>query len=221
MTTIDRRYGVAEGLAVKAPCRAATTANITLSGEQTIDGVAVVASDRVLVWNQTNTVDNGIWVCGTGTWTRDLDFDGQLDIVKGTRLFVTDGSNYGVTDFYVSTTGIIGTDPIGFSAIPPGRLVNTRTVTSGNVSVAANDDVIVLNKAAPQPTTVTLPAVASRIGLSLEIYDFGGNAGDITITPNGAETIMGLSSWTVVSGGVAGSGGSLRLIPTTIGWVIR
>ena len=46
-TTTDRLAGVTAGLASKAPVRAATTGNITLSGAQTIDGVAVVADDRV------------------------------------------------------------------------------------------------------------------------------------------------------------------------------
>ncbi|NDD85356.1 hypothetical protein EBZ38_13925, partial [bacterium] len=40
------------GLDVKASVRVATTANITLSGTQTIDGVSVIAGDRVLVKNQ-------------------------------------------------------------------------------------------------------------------------------------------------------------------------
>ncbi len=49
----DRNAGLVAAAAIKNPCRVATTANITLSGEQTIDGVAVVAADRVLVKSQT------------------------------------------------------------------------------------------------------------------------------------------------------------------------
>ena len=48
-TSTDRIDGLSAALAIKAPVRVATTANITLSGEQTIDGVAVVEHDRVLV----------------------------------------------------------------------------------------------------------------------------------------------------------------------------
>ena len=50
---------VAQGLGPKEACNVATTANITLSGLQTIDGYTTVAGDRVLVKNQTNTPDNG------------------------------------------------------------------------------------------------------------------------------------------------------------------
>lgn len=50
---IDRTDGLSSSVAIKGPCRVATTANVTLSGEQTIDGVAVVTDDRVLVKDQT------------------------------------------------------------------------------------------------------------------------------------------------------------------------
>lgn len=60
-TITDRLAGVTASLASKAPVRAATTANITLSGAQTIDAVAVVADDRVLVKNQTDGTENGIY----------------------------------------------------------------------------------------------------------------------------------------------------------------
>ena len=54
MSTDSRLNGVDIGIAVKPPCRMATTANTTLSGLQTIDGVAQAAGDRVLVWKQTD-----------------------------------------------------------------------------------------------------------------------------------------------------------------------
>lgn len=53
--------------------RAATTANITLSAAQTIDGVSVVAGDRVLVKNQSTASQNGIYTASASTWTRAVD----------------------------------------------------------------------------------------------------------------------------------------------------
>jgi len=53
----DRINGLVGGIAFKAPCRAATTANIALDGEQTIDGVSIVDGDRVLVKEQTSSMD--------------------------------------------------------------------------------------------------------------------------------------------------------------------
>jgi len=55
------------GLDMKASVRVATTADITLSGTQTIDGVAVIAGDRVLVKNQNTATENGIYVVAAGS----------------------------------------------------------------------------------------------------------------------------------------------------------
>ena len=60
----DARY------ARSVAARVATTENITLSGEQTIDGAAVNAGHIVLVKDQTETADNGVYVVATGAWTR-------------------------------------------------------------------------------------------------------------------------------------------------------
>lgn len=112
----DRRRGVNSGMAVKVPCRVATTANITLSGEQTIDGVAVVADDRVLVKNQTDATENGIYVADSGDWSRAPDCDGANDLVTGTLVKVNLGT-VGQGFYYVSTVGeiVVGTDAVAFT----------------------------------------------------------------------------------------------------------
>src|SRR5688572_13385226 len=101
----SRLEGLETSVAVKPPCRVATTANITLSGTQTIDGVAVVADDRVLVKNQTSSVDNGIWICGSGAWTRALDFNGSRDAVGGTMVLVVQGTTNGNSYWRVDGVG--------------------------------------------------------------------------------------------------------------------
>lgn len=63
------------GIQWKAPARVATTTNITLSGTQTIDGVAAIVGDRVLVKNQSTASDNGIYIVDSGSWTRAADAD--------------------------------------------------------------------------------------------------------------------------------------------------
>lgn len=103
MAITDRRYSVSEGIAVKAPCKAATTANITLSGEQTVDGVSVVEGDRVLVKNQTTGSENGIYGVSTGNWQRTRDFDGAYDVVEGTRVLVMRGTINALREYYVAT----------------------------------------------------------------------------------------------------------------------
>ena len=114
----DRLYGANSSLAFKAPVKAATTANITLSGAQTVDGVSIVAGDRVLVKDQTVATENGIYEVDSATWSRARDFDGQRDCVRGTVVYVSTGVLSGNTWWTVSSTGINvpdGSSTINFS----------------------------------------------------------------------------------------------------------
>lgn len=115
MTVIDRRYSVAEGTAFKAPCRVATTANVTLGGLQSIDGVTVAEHDRVLVKDQTDETANGIYEASTGNWSRAKDFDGAYDIIQGTKVYVTSGGEAN-TEYTVTSADpmTIGTSNITF-----------------------------------------------------------------------------------------------------------
>lgn len=115
MPQTDRITGLVGNIAIKAPCRAATTANITLSGEQTIDGIACVTGDRVLVKNQTNGVQNGIYVVDTGTWDRAQDFDGSLDVAQGTQVRVNQGSVNAGGNFVLDTLDPISIDTTSLS----------------------------------------------------------------------------------------------------------
>lgn len=115
MSTIDRIYGSTGSVAVKAPCAAATTANIVLSGLQTIDGVALAAGDRVLVKDQSTGSQNGIWVVATGAWTRAADFNGALDVVQGSMVFVIGGTANGGAFWRLDTASpVVGTSSLSF-----------------------------------------------------------------------------------------------------------
>lgn len=87
---------VAQGLDAKQSVRAATTANITLSGNQTIDGVALVDGDRVLVKNQTTASNNGIYMVDVGVWGRTTDADSIAEL-RSAFVFVEQGTVNGDT----------------------------------------------------------------------------------------------------------------------------
>ena len=74
--------------AIKAPVRTETTAPITLSGLQTVNGVVLVARDRVLVKDQADAIENGIYEAQTSAWNRAPDFDGERDATNGTVIVV-------------------------------------------------------------------------------------------------------------------------------------
>lgn len=142
--SIDRRYSVAEGQGTKTPCIVATTANITLSGEQTIDGVAVADTSpptRVLVKNQSNAVLNGIYDVSTGNWTRSRDFDGAFDIVTGTRVYVTSGTVGAQLEYAVSTAGSITIDTSSINFVIMGGSTAPVSAAMKPVVVASTIDI--------------------------------------------------------------------------------
>lgn len=132
-TKADITYvdAVAQGLDQKASCRVATTANRTLSGLQTIDGVVCVAGDRVLVKNQTAGAENGIYVVASGAWTRATDADSSAKVTSGMSTFISEGSVN--TSFrYVLVTAdpiVLGTTALVFSEF--GRDLTGVTFTAG------------------------------------------------------------------------------------------
>ena len=112
-TQTDRIDGLSTSTAIKPPVRVATTANITLSGLQTIDGQVLADGDRVLVWQQTTASENGIYCASTGTWSRAQDFNGNRDVQEGTTVFVNEGSGQGW--YRVTSDNItVGTSDIDF-----------------------------------------------------------------------------------------------------------
>lgn len=117
---------VAQGLDAKASCVAATTANITLSGPQTIDGVSVVAGNRVLVKNQTLTQNNGIYLCAAGAWTRTTDAD-IWDELTSAFTFIENGTVNADCGF-VCTANVGGT--LGTTSLPWSQFSGAGTYTA-------------------------------------------------------------------------------------------
>ena len=119
--------------------KAATTAtdgplangNIPLSGTATtIDGVAVIAGDRVLVKNQSNAAQNGIYLVSAGAWQRASDADATAELTAGSFVFVqTGGATNGGTGFALSSDVVqVGTTALNFA--------NFFTTASGSTAWA-------------------------------------------------------------------------------------
>lgn len=106
-----------QGLDIKESVRVQTTENITLSGLQTIDGVQLNEGDRVLVKNQTNKTENGIYIQSSGQWTRQQDQDSDDEVTSGLFVFVEEGSINQDTGWVLITDNpiILGTTELVFS----------------------------------------------------------------------------------------------------------
>lgn len=151
--------------------RVATTANITLSGTQTIDAVAVVAGDRVLVKDQTTGSQNGIWVVAAGSWQRATDADDSgLDLVSGTLIWVRQGTANGGKFFYVTTNDpiTIGSTSIAFATFtgggggsPGGSNTQVQYNASGSFGGASKLTIDAGGYPTLGEATSTLPSVPS------------------------------------------------------------
>ena len=105
-----------QGLDVKESVRVATVENINLQGLQTVDGVALAVGDRVLVKNQTNAVENGIYIVAAAAWTRAADaVNGKVN--PGMFTFVEEGNLNNNNGFVLTNDGgvVVGTNELHFA----------------------------------------------------------------------------------------------------------
>lgn len=140
---------VAQGIDAKASCLAATTANITLSGTQTIDGVAVTAGQRVLVKNQTSAAQNGIYVAAAGAWTRATDADTWNELVSA-YTFIEQGTDNGNNGYICTVTagGTLGTTPVTWVQFSGAGQINagaglTKVGNTLDVGTASSSRIVV------------------------------------------------------------------------------
>lgn len=146
---------VAQALDIKGSCKVATTGNITLSGTQTIDGVAVAAGDRVLVRAQSSASENGIYVCAAGAWARSTDLNTGSD-AAGAFTFIEQGSTQADSGFVCTSdsgAAVVGTNDLSFTQFSGagqitagdglGKLGNTISVNVGDGVAIVSDAVAV------------------------------------------------------------------------------
>lgn len=125
---------------VLEPVFAATTVNITIStalnAGDSFQGFTLTAGQRILVKDQTNPVENGIWIVGT-TPVRSDDFATTSDPYgKIVPVFALD--NHETMWLCQAADGdVIGTDDMDFDQLRPlPASSGTATIASGNTSIA-------------------------------------------------------------------------------------
>ena len=128
------------GLEVKDSVVVATTANITLSGTQTIDGIAVTAGQRVLVKDQTTASQNGIYIVAAGAWSRSTDADTAAEFNSGVFFFVEKGTDNADNGFVMTQDAAI---TFGTTAITFSQFSGAGQITAGNGLAKTGDTMFV------------------------------------------------------------------------------
>jgi len=157
----------------KLSCKVATTENITLSGQQTIDGISIIAGDRVLVKNQSTGSENGIYVCSTGQWFRATDMNSNETCRPNSFIFIEQGSMNANKLFQLTTDSIVLDTTnllfeeyvvsLGLDVKESCRLATTDNIPSlsGIIQidgpiVAAGDRILVKNQSTPSQNGIYL-----------------------------------------------------------------
>lgn len=102
--------------AAKWGVRLVATSNLTLSGTQTIDGVAGAVGDRILVAGQTLPAQNGIYVMRSTAWVRADDCDQPHKVVLGMSVRVLEGTAYAGSTWAL-TSPTTGTVSLGVTSL--------------------------------------------------------------------------------------------------------
>jgi uncharacterized cupin superfamily protein len=180
---------VKTGLDVKDSVKVATTANITLSGTQTIDGVAVSADERVLVKDQSTGSENGIYDCKAGAWARSSDFDANSEVTSGAFVFVEQGTASADAGYVLTTDGTI---TVGSTALSFTQFSGAGQITAGDglqktgnalsADLKANGGLVI------ESAEIALKLNASNITGTLAIDDGGTGA----TSASTARTALGL-----------------------------
>lgn len=186
-----------QGYSWKTPVRAATTANITLSGAQTIDGVSVVAGDRVLVKNQTAGSGNGIYVAASGSWTRSTDMDTAAEAL-GAAVFVSEGTTQGNQVWLMTTDApiTIGTTALVWTQVGAGTSYTAGNGISISGGVIAVDTSVVPRKASATigdgtATTITFTHNLNTQDVVVSVREVATNAVVIAdVVANAANTVQ-------------------------------
>jgi len=209
------------GIRTKDNCKAVAVAQTTLSGVPSpIDGVTIVADDRLLLTNQTTDAENGIWVVAAGAWARPDDFAAGSS-ASGSEIWVDQGTTYQDTKWECTTNepnDIVDTNDLAFTQRPVGETTTGGTgLTKTGVDIRIGDgstgDINGINRAADQISAAVDDTTIEISSNLLQVKNLGIATGKIAATAVTAAK-LGSDVAGVALGG--GSGAAINVdIPNT------
>ena len=198
LTLVTKGYvdAVKQALDIKASVHVASTANVSLTAGSSgleagdaIDGVTLVAGDRVLLKNQSDASQNGIYVAvaSGGTPARSDDANASVDVTSGMFVWVEEGTANADQGYVLTTNNVITLNTTNLTFT---QFSGAGQITAGNGMTKSGNTINVV------PDNVTLSVTADQIKLK----------GDVTATALGDLLI-----------GKASNGGYKRLAVSTGG----
>jgi len=182
------------GLSWKDTARLASTANVALTGLTAIDGVTPIANDRVLLKNQTNATENGLWLAQSAAWVRAFDADniGSTGEIEGMAVFVNEGTVNADTAWVCNTNGpiTVGTTSITFvqfgsSSIATDSVDNTKLANMPANTIKGNN-----TGATADPLDLTKAQFASMFAGTLgRVYSGAVGGGTTASIPHNFNTL--------------------------------
>jgi phage-related tail fiber protein len=134
MSYLAEELGKLDG---KQSVRVAAITNVVLNGAQQIDGVAVIAGDRVLVANQTLAKDNGLWIVTNGDWVRATDANSSAKVTPGLTVMVEEGTANGDSLWHLTTNAPI---TLGSTALTFKMLAGRTGIAAGTYKSLTVDE---------------------------------------------------------------------------------
>ncbi len=217
----------------KQAVRVITVADVTLSGgaPAEVDGVSLVAGNRVLVAGQSTGSENGLYVVETvgagsnGTWVRSSDGNADGEIEAGMIVMVTEGTVYKDTQWKLITNDpiIIGTTALVFeqnSAFAFGNIFANGTAVLANtvgdaVTFTAGDNIAITGNASAKSVTFAVTGISlnsiSNGTSNVTVVSSGGN---VTVGVAGNEVAKFSGQGLDVTGNITGNGAGLSGINT-------
>jgi hypothetical protein len=216
-----------------AAATVATTANITLSATQNIDGVTVAVGDRVLVKDQTSAQNNGVYVVAAGAWARATDANTATELAAA-QVPVLKGTDNGGKTF---TTGFKSTDTLGTTAMYWPEVVNSSaptivggTFTSPAITGPAISSAVMTEMAS---SVITSKTAQSASGSSVDFADIPSWVKRVTVLIRGVSLSgtgnilirLGTASEFVATGYIASTsaannGGTTSITTSTLGFPV-
>jgi hypothetical protein len=198
----------AAGLSWKQPVATATSASITRSGLQTINGVTLVAGDRVLVKDQSTASENGIYVASATAWTYAIGADDWAEYV-GAIVFVASGSLNGTAWYCTAQPG--GT--LGVTAMNWSNFSVASSYTAGTGLTLIGTQFSITN------TGVSAATYGSASSVPVIAINAQGQATSVTntnIAINGNQITSGTIGSSYLSGSYTGITGLGTLTDLTV-----